>query len=82
MFTGNKNIKELEGKEQIESLKNPNVISYVYIYHPDCIFCKKSAPDWDRFANDFGSKYINQTKLQIGAINLSNVKNRKDANAS
>merc|ERR1712046_119698 len=81
IFSNKNTVKEFEGKVEIEALKNPHGTSYVYIYHPDCGYCKKSAPEWEKFASDFGSKY-NQTNLKIGAINLSKTKNRKSANST
>ena len=48
----------------------------VFIYHPDCKFSKKSAPDWEQFTKDFEDKHKG-SNVKISAINVSLVENRE-----
>ena len=67
---------EFVGETEINDLKNASKVTYVYIYHPDCKFCKKSRLEWENFSKDFQSKH-KDTEMTIGAINLSLAKNRE-----
>ena len=77
LFAKNSKVYEFAGKEEVNALKDPNSLSFVYIYHPDCPYCKKSAPEWEQFAQDFEESYRGSV-MKVGAINLSDERNRKD----
>ena len=62
----------------VSELRTTESTTFAYIYHPDCGFCKKSAPIWEQFVQDFKSK-CNNSDVKIVAINLSSSKNRQAA---
>ena len=78
LFQQNNIVHEFVGKKEVIEMASNK--SFVYIYHPDCPFCKKSVPEWEKFTSDF-AKNFKGSALKIGAINVSLHENRQKPQA-